>query len=143
MKTYTGAALAAVLLGLYTYAVYVTVVLALGPGGAPNSGILLCLTTIGGLVSALVIAVLAITNPGERLGAQALARFDKVPDREMLAVTVISIAYIVAWTLTGLAAFVVGVMLYPDKVQALTNLGQSWLGLAVAAAYSYFGLSRT
>ncbi len=32
-------------------------------------------------------------------------------------------------------------MNHPDVLPALTNVGQSWLGLAVAAAYGYFGLS--
>ena len=33
-------------------------------------------------------------------------------------------------------------MLYPDKVKALTDFGQTWLGLAVAAGYAYFGIGR-
>jgi len=49
--------------------------------------------------------------------------------------------YLVVWVIAGVAAYVVGTMWYPGKLQPLTDLGQSWFGLAVAAAYSYFGIS--
>jgi uncharacterized membrane protein len=102
------------------------------------------MTTVGGLVSALVIAELAITKPGEAPVARALSS-DDVPagvtaTRVLIGVTGV---YLLVWVLTGLAAYVVGVMWYPAKEQHLTDLGQAWLGLAVAAAYAYFGISRT
>ena len=50
--------------------------------------------------------------------------------------------YLAVWTLAGLAAFVVGLR-HPDVLQPLTDLGQSWLGLAVAAGYAYFQISPT
>jgi hypothetical protein len=34
----------------------------------------------------------------------------------------------------------VGTLNHPGQVQPLTDLGQAWLGLAAAAAYSYFGV---
>jgi hypothetical protein len=43
----------------------------------------------------------------------------------------------VVWVIAGLAAYVIGTMWYPWKSEPLTDLSQSWLGLAVAAAYSY------
>ena len=49
--------------------------------------------------------------------------------------------YLLVWVLVGLAAYLVGTMWYPGKLKHLTDLGQAWLGLAVAAAYAYFGIS--
>jgi hypothetical protein len=40
----------------------------------------------------------------------------------------------------GVWAFYVGELKLPGKVPELTNFAQAWLGLAVAAGYSYFGL---
>lgn len=48
--------------------------------------------------------------------------------------------YLLIWVITGLAAFVVGSMQHDRVLQPLTDLGQSWLGLAVAAGYAYFGI---
>lgn len=145
MKVISGAAIALILLGLYAYAVYDAGTLALGEGrGQLTSGVILCITTIGGLVSALVISQLAITKPETESfdirqfgSASALAG----PDARIVG-TVVAI-YVLVWILLGLFAFIVGVMLRPDVVPALTNLGQAWLGLAVAAAYAYFGLNKT
>ena len=51
-----------------------------------------------------------------------------------------SIAYLVIWLVTGLLALVIGGMLYPEVNQSLNDLGTTWLGLAVASAYAYFGI---
>jgi hypothetical protein len=56
------------------------------------------------------------------------------------AITYIAWAYVLVWVVVGLVAFVVGTLNHPGQVQPLTDLGQAWLGLAVAAAYSYFGV---
>jgi hypothetical protein len=42
--------------------------------------------------------------------------------------------------LAGLAAFWVGYLRHQGALPALTDLGQSWLGVAIAAGYSYFGI---
>jgi hypothetical protein len=47
------------------------------------------------------------------------------------------------WVALGVSAYVVGAMWYPDALKPLTDLGQSWLGLAVAAGYAYFGINHT
>jgi len=44
---------------------------------------------------------------------------------------------------TGFAALLVGVMLYPDSSATLSEIGTTWLGLAVASGYAYFGLNPT
>lgn len=52
-----------------------------------------------------------------------------------------TIVYVLVWLIAGLVAFMKG-MYHPQALPALTNVGQAWLGLAVAAAYAYFGLER-
>lgn len=144
MKVIFGAVIALILLGLYTYSVYIAANLALAGGGAPlTSGVILCLTTIGGLISALVIAELAVTKSNEPFGISNFGSAQAVKGSDAKVVGSISAIYVGSWILLGLAAFVIGVMLYPGRVEALTTIGQAWLGLAVAAAYAYFGLNRT
>jgi hypothetical protein len=144
MKLLVGGLIALILLFLYVYSVVRAVILALSDaGGTLNSGELLALTTIGGLVSALVIAELAIMKPGETPAVHTLGASGENLSRaaQKAAPWVVGL-YMLVWTLLGLAAFIVGVMQFPGKVQPLTDLGQSWLGLAVAAGYAYFGLNK-
>ncbi|HYN45327.1 MAG TPA: hypothetical protein VES64_01410 [Allosphingosinicella sp.] len=141
MKLIFGGAIALVLLGLYIYSVVFAVMLAQSPeGGTLNDGMLLALTTIGGLVSALVIAQLAVTKPGETPVVRTLTAAQQGSAATVTIVTWVAWIYVAAWIVLGVTAFVVGAMMYPGKVQSLTDLGQSWLGLAVPAAYAYFGL---
>jgi hypothetical protein len=42
---------------------------------------------------------------------------------------------------TGLTALIVGVMIFPDSNATLGEIGTTWLGLAVASGYAYFGIS--
>jgi predicted metal-binding membrane protein len=53
-----------------------------------------------------------------------------------------TIAYLSVWVLFGLLAFIFGYLLHPGVLQPLSNLGQSWLGIAVAAAYEYMGINQ-
>jgi hypothetical protein len=100
----------------------------------------LTMTTVGGLVSALVIAELAVTRPGESPAGRVL---NTNPSQEVINILKITtIAYLLVWTLFGLLAFMVGFLLHPGVLQPLTDLGQSWLGLAVAAAYAYLGINQ-
>lgn len=100
-----------------------------------GDGLIYVVTTVGGLVSAFVIAKLSVTEPG------------KVPtvgvgDTEATtAATSVAIAYLLGWMATGLAALVIGVMAYPKSLQTLSDIGTTWLGLAVSAAYAYFGIT--
>jgi hypothetical protein len=96
------------------------------------------LTTIAGLVSALVIAELAITQPGKSPVARALAPSASSTATSVL--TVVTLVYIAVWVLVGLGTFLVSLK-HPDEVPALTDLGKSWFGLAIAAAYAYWGIS--
>lgn len=98
------------------------------------------MTTVGGLVSALVIAELAITKPGEAPVARALQPSSST--RATNALRVITGIYLLVWVGLGLTAYVVGTMWYPGALQPLTDLGQAWLGLVVAAGYAYFGINH-
>lgn len=103
-----------------------------------TSGTTYVVTTVGGLVSALVVAVLGATKPGVNpsralVSENASAQVKKVGN-------IVVVLYLVVWAGTGLAALIVGLMMYPDASQTLANLGTTWLGIAVAAGYAYFGI---
>jgi len=151
MKLIFGGVVAVILLGLYAYSLWfaVDVVTCVNTKGCAEftiasfgSGFASTLSTVGGLVSALVIAELAITKPGEAPVARALdsAAGSAAARTALKAVTG---AYLVVWVALGLTAYVVGAMWYPDSLKPLTDFGQAWLGLAVAAAYAYFGISQS
>jgi hypothetical protein len=149
MKLLFGGFIAIILLILYEYSVYegLLVVMCLSTSACTQytadsftPGFSHAMSLIGGLVAALVIAELAVTKPGEAPVARTIGG---TSDNATLSwtLTIVTAVYLVVWVLAGLAAYVVGTMWYPGKLQPLTDLGQSWLGLAVAAAYSYFGIS--
>lgn len=146
-----GALIAIILLGLYAFSLGDAIQLALREvpkGATPDKllpGVGTTLSTVGGLVSALVIAVLAISKPGEQPGQRVLANANPNVEpsaTEMRVVGLISSIYVLVWILFGLAAYIVGEMLRQDAVPALTDFARAWLGLAVAAGYSYFGLKQ-
>lgn len=149
-KTIFGGVIAILMLALYVYAVVVALVITgcLSKGAectaytanSFTSGMAIAMTTIGGLISALVIAELTITKPGAAPFARALGADPS--GKAKIYLTITTIAYLSVWILCGLAAFVVGFMQYPGLLQPLTDLGQSWLGLAVAAAYAYLGINQ-
>ena len=107
------------------------------PAGLVGEGFVYVVTTVAGLVSALVIAQLSVTEPGK---PPTLGSF-RPEGRAATMVTGVVALYLLAWIATGLAALVVGVMLYPKVNQTLADIGTTWLGLAVSAAYAYFGLT--
>jgi hypothetical protein len=102
-----------------------------------TSGVTYIVTTVGGLVSALVIGKLAITPPKDPPSLTTAAAAGGPPDPLNVWLTV---AYMVVWLLAGLAALIVGVLLFSDVNKLLAGIGTNWLGLAVAAGYAYFGV---
>jgi flagellar biosynthesis protein FliQ len=157
---YFGAAIAVILLGLYTFTAVSMVVavwdcehanIAAPPGEADanaevsacvdsrvTSGATYVVTTVGGLVSALVVAVLGATTPGVN-PSRALVSENATARVKTLG-SVVVVLYLIVWAGAGLAALIVGLMVYPDASQTLANLGTTWLGIAVAAGYAYFGI---
>ena len=148
--------IAVFLLSLYAYAIYILVK---EPTVEPISQVRTILTVVGGLVSALIVAVLAVTPPN---GSPASIFVDE-SSRFREAVTIVTWAYVSVWLVCG------GVLLYfwmtpgnaaklvdavaaipkpPDAIAAapsktLDAAATSWLGLAVAAAYAYLGLKKS
>lgn len=106
-----------------------------------NSGYASTLNTVGALVSALVIAELAVTKAGDAPVARALdtTATSSTASTVLKAVTA---AYLLVWLGLGLTAFVAGALWYPDSLKPLTDFGQAWLGVAIAAVYAYFGIAR-
>jgi hypothetical protein len=102
-------------------------------------GVVNIVTIIGGLVSALVVSKLAITKPGESPALTQLSE-DASEVAKKLS-TWLTGAYLVGWLATGLTALIVGVMVFPDSNATLGEIGTTWLGLAVASGYSYFGIT--
>lgn len=146
MKLALGGLIAVALLGLFVYSVVDAIVVverSIAAKGALHTdkiaGLTQALTTIGSLVSALVVTELAMTPPGEVPVARVLAA-TTTTDRTRKSVEWIAAVYVVFWVLTGMAAYVVGQMRHPGALQPLTDLAQSWLGLAIAATYTYFGI---
>jgi hypothetical protein len=145
-RSIIGGVLAYILLALYSgiagYIAYQVVKIANSPGEeqdvSTTQGMIYILTTVGGLVSALVVSKLTITKPGDNPAA-----FDEVRKwnrGQRFTVQFVVWFYLVVWMVIGLAALVIGVILYPDISETLSDLGTTWLGIAVAAGYTYLGL---
>jgi hypothetical protein len=142
MRLVLGGAIAVILLGFYAWAVFKAIRLARDPdGGTLGDGFVLVMQSVGGLISALVVAALALTKTSEATVMSVLA-IDEEASASIGegARDIIAGAYLTTWVVAGGAAFVFGTLLYPRKVQPLSDLGQAWLGTAVVAAYAFFGL---
>lgn len=148
MQQLFGGLVSVILLGIYVHLVRlaVKVVDCVSKAGCTeyamtyfNEGMAQALSVVGGLVSALVVAELAMARPGEAPARHALAK--DAPTWTVRVVSIISTFYVLVWIGAGLTAFLVG-LYHPEAVPPLTTLGQAWLGLAVSAAYAYFGLKR-
>jgi hypothetical protein len=100
-----------------------------------HPGLIYVMTTVGGLVSALVVSRMTITTPGADP-----AVFRHFKDGQPLIVNFAVWCYLIIWTFTGLAALVVGVLIFPDTCKTLSDIGTTWLGLAVASGYAYFNI---
>jgi len=153
--------IATFLLGLYTYSIYhsIDVLKAINAPDCPNhdclklnEGIKLILSLVGGLISALVISVLAITPPNTSPSnalinsvqpTNVVAAID-VSELTRTVTAIITYLYLLVWLGTGIVAVIYGFVLdYDHPVAELTAAAKSWLGLAVAAAYAFFGLKMS
>lgn len=97
-------------------------------------------TTIGGLISALVIAHLGASRAGGNGdGLMLLTTEDGKLPRLM---TILTIVYLVTWIVMGVFSLYVGALNHPDINPHVTDFGMIWLGLAVSAAYAYFQINQ-
>lgn len=95
------------------------------------------LALIGGLVSAVAVTELAITVPKE----QPLSRFlpEDSTKAQRITLGALTFLYLAAWLGVGLWVFI-ATWRRPDALPGLTALSKSWISLAVAAGYAYFGI---
>ncbi len=94
---------------------------------------------IGGIVSAVVIGNLALSNPGETPVSQVQEIAEAYGKRLMKVIVWI---YILAWLIIGAGSFYVGVIRCPDVFETLNEIGKSWLGILVGAIYAWFGIKK-
>ena len=146
MKALFGGIIAYVLLALYAASVLMAISLAIRNVPKPHAeftdGFNLAMTTVGALVSSLVISVLAVTDTGQAPLKQALED-NELSARQLLTAQIATYFYLAIWLICGLGAFIVGEMIYPKALQPLTDHGRAWIGLAVSVGYAYFGLKKT
>jgi hypothetical protein len=133
MKEIVSGVLAGLLLALYGYAIWSV---CWAPRTQPPQSIDTVLSLVGALVSALVIAVLAITPPSGSPGRSLAASMGLTATT---AVQFVTVAYLVVWGVCGIA-LVITWLRVPDATPALAAAAKSWLGLAIAAAYAFLGL---
>ena len=95
-------------------------------------------TTVGGLVSALVISELALTKRKTMPSMQIAGAVAAIDPGKL--VKLLSVAYVGVWLVAGLSAFIAGNLAYYNVFPLLTDMGKSWFGLAIAAAYAYFAI---
>lgn len=103
-----------------------------------DDGFQFVFTTVGGLVAALVVAQLSVTKPGD---TPTIGNFTAETAEGRRRTEIVVGLYMLGWMLCGFVALVVGVMFYNKVNSTLSDAGTSWLGMAVSAAYAYFGIS--
>lgn len=95
-------------------------------------------TTIGGLISAFVIAQLSVTKPGD---AMTVGNFRAETKEGQEKTALVAGLYLGVWAFCGVLALIVGVIFYNKANTMLSDYGTGWLGMAVSAAYAYFGIN--
>jgi hypothetical protein len=103
-----------------------------------DDGKKLIVTGLGGLISAVVIATLGVSEPGKApIGTvRNLSR-----EYGQVALSVITILYIAVWVLLGGYVAYVGVIRFPEASSTLYDMGMAWFGILLGALYAYFGLN--
>ena len=134
MTQLISAIIATMLLVLYAVAV---VRLTRAPNTPPSEAVQTVLSLVGGLVSALVVAVLAVTPAGGS-PTHAFAAAALVPTAQAILEYIVG-AYLVVWLGCGAWLLVTWIWV-ADATPALASAAKSWLGLAVAAAAGYLSL---
>jgi len=94
------------------------------------------LAVIGAFVSAVVIAELAVTEPGSPPMAQALSN----PTPANIArARWLSALYVGVWIMCGVACLIYG-WFKPDASAVVVGMGKAFFGTTAAAVYAYMGV---
>jgi hypothetical protein len=135
-----GGIIAALFLGLFGYILIHAILYAqkLWPTPPSADGFYL-MNIIGGLVSAVVVAELALTATG---GVPTGRTFAPEADADSAGPQPrrLAIIYVFVWLALGMAALLFGLLNRQVDVQPLIDFAKTWVGLAIAAAYAYFGI---
>ena len=103
-----------------------------------GQGLLMVVTSVGGVVSALVISRLTVTapwaNPGQFLMLEGAGKWPT------LILNILVALYLLAWLVLGGWALVVGVLMHPNINQTVADIGTAWLGLMAASTLAYLGV---
>jgi hypothetical protein len=103
-----------------------------------DDGMKLIVTGLGGLISAVVIATLGVSEPG-KAPIGTVKKLSK--DYGQIALSVITILYIAVWAILGGYAAYIGVIKYPGASSTMYDIGIAWFGILIGALYAYFGLN--
>jgi hypothetical protein len=106
----------------------------------PGVNALWVINLLGGLVSGVVIGNLALADRGSTPLEQVRVLAQDYGRKIMQALVWI---YIIVWLIIGFSSFYVGVIRCPDVSGTLNEIGKSWLGILVGAAYAWFGISES
>jgi hypothetical protein len=139
IRLVVGAVIAFVFLGLYGWVLIDAIFQARGRGDGPNGEAWWLLQTIGALVSAVVAAELAVTKRGEAPAGRAFG-FTAPGEAPTDPAKWTALAYLVVWLVLGLLAVILGMIEYRVEVPKLIDFAKTWVGLALGAAYAYFGI---
>jgi hypothetical protein len=102
-----------------------------------NNNIIWVANVVGGLIAGVIIANLALSKPGETPVTQ-VREISRQYGQKLLKTVIWS--YITVWLLIGTAAFLVGVILFPEINNTLNEIGKYWLGILLGSAYAWFGI---
>jgi len=144
-KLLFGAIIVGILLAIYVYTMGYLILSVinnakeLAPEVKLSNEFIMVLTTVSGLVSALVISELTTTRIVGETSATRLLQED-ASNIKKSAAHYLTYIYIWIWIIIGAGAFIVGVLLYPEMSGTLKDSGTTWFGLLVAIGYSYFGI---
>lgn len=152
MKQVFSVAVVFILLFIYVYLVYLGLEVGYCLAEEPackdykvtdfNDKMAWALAMIGGLISALVVAELAVTKPNEPPAARLLAS-DMVAKAKR-PMQIITGLYLLIWLVAGCSAFAGYLRIESTHLPpAIAELGKAWLGIAVGAAYAFFGIDRS
>jgi len=111
-----------------------------GGGYVPGINAVWVINLLGGLVSGVVIGNLALADSGSTPLSQVKVLTHDYGRRLMKGIVW---TYIIVWLLIGFSSFYVGVIRSPDVSVTLNEIGKTWLGILVGAAYAWFGIKKS